>query len=259
MINKESVDRSYVEENGAVLFKVSNDDGTYQKPKLIIKVDGNYSVAESSKKALKQFKELVKRLPLPMSTTQPEPEKQGGEEIKSKLTRERYEDDTSSLAWDTFMENTRETVKEYEDKGVMVDTTENTELIPGLSPDEIRLLGGVLLPSDTIDASTRIGSKEALQTQADNFSEAIGYTEPELDRTADPAVREALEERIEGLREARELTLRQKELEETRAEQEKDITRLEKFKKWAKENLYSCSQWSDNRNCGINNHTHCRS
>ena len=55
-----------------------------------------------------------------------------------------------------------------------------------------------------MDVNSRIGPTGALRIQADHFSETIGYTESELKRTDDPAVREALEERIEGLKKARE-------------------------------------------------------
>ena len=50
-----------------------------------------------------------------------------------------------------------------------------------------------------------------------------------------------MEECIYGLNEARDLTGRQKILEETRYRQEEDITRLQRFKKWAKENLLGIS------------------
>ena len=49
--------------------------------------------------------------------------------------------------------------------------------------------------------------------------------------------REALEERIEGLKEARRLSLQQKDREEVEAKQEGGITRLQKFKEWARDNL----------------------
>ena len=65
--------------------------------------------------------------------------------------------------------------------------------------------------------------------------------ERELDRTSDPELRKALAERTYGLNEDRELTTRQKILEETRYEQEEDITRLQRFKKWVKENLVDIS------------------
>ena len=128
-------------------------------------------MAENSKKALNQFKELVGKLPRAVGS-----KTQSDKTIKSKLTRERHEVDVNDL------EEIERTTRTFEDKGVMVDTTETTnpELIPGLSPNEIRLLRGVLLPSDTMDTSTGIGPKGALKIQADNFSEAIGYLERQI-------------------------------------------------------------------------------
>ena len=115
------------------------------------------------------------------------------------------------------------------------------EVIPGLTPKEITEMRGVLFPSETIETTKRIGPKRMLQIQIDHISETIGYTEQELDRRSDPELSQALEERIYGLNEARELTTRQKILEETRYEQEVDITRLQRFKRWAKENLLGIS------------------
>ena len=66
-------------------------------------------------------------------------------------------------------------------------------MVPGLSSNEVKLLRGVLFPTDTTGVSTRIGRRGALRIQADNFSEPIGYTKRDLDRTSDPTVREALE------------------------------------------------------------------
>lgn len=50
-----------------------------------------------------------------------------------------------------------------------------------------------------------------------------------------------LEERAIGLRNARDRTLEQRQQEETRTEQENDISRLERFKEWARENLVGVS------------------
>ena len=50
-----------------------------------------------------------------------------------------------------------------------------------------------------------------------------------------------LKEREIGLERARDLTLEQRELEETVDAQEQDLTRLERFKKWAKENVVGLS------------------
>ena len=62
-----------------------------------------------------------------------------------------------------------------------------------------------------------------------------------LEGGSDTTERFELEERAIALENARDRTLQQRELEETRAEQEEDITRLQKFKNWAKENLVGVS------------------
>ena len=58
----------------------------------------------------------------------------------------------------------------------------------------------------------------------------------ERDRIDDPAEYIELEERVIGLQEAIDKTIRQKELEEVREQQEEDISRLQHLKEWAKEN-----------------------
>ena len=50
-----------------------------------------------------------------------------------------------------------------------------------------------------------------------------------------------VDERAVALKEARDKTLEQREREETRAAQEEDITRLQKFKEWAKKNVVAIS------------------
>ena len=86
---------------------------------------------------------------------------------------------------------------------------------------------GVLFPSELINPKDRIGPEGMSQKQIDYISETIGYTERELDRTSDPNLRQALEEQTYGLKKPRELTTRQKILEETRFQQEEDISRLQ--------------------------------
>ena len=117
----------------------------------------------------------------------------------------------------------------------------NPDVIPGLTPKEIKVVRGVFFPSESMEAKKRIGPNGMLPIQMDPISKIIGYTERELDWTSNPELRRALEERIYGLNEARELTSRQKILEETRFEQEEDITRLQGFKEWAKENFLGLS------------------
>ena len=76
--------------------------------------------------------------------------------------------------------------------------TIDPKVVPGLTPKETTEVRGVLFPSKSIDPKSRIGPDGMLQQQIDHISETIGYTERELDRTSDPELRQALEERIYG-------------------------------------------------------------
>ena len=167
-----------------------------------------YNDAEGSQKAVDQFKELINDI------------------IEDQTDREKTEREMP-------MVDTESNKLEWENEFDTIDP----KVIPGLTPKETTEVHGVLFSSKSIDPTSRIGPDGMLQKQIDHISETIGYTERELDRTSDPELRQALEERIYGLNEARELTARQKILEETRYQQEEDITRLQRFNKWAKENL----------------------
>ena len=127
---------------------------------------------------------------------------------------------------------------EWEDENGNV----NTDVIRGLTQKEYESLKDVLFPNRNAIShpKSRIGPEGSLQKQVDHISETVGYTERELDRTSDQELREELQIRIDGLNEARELTRRRKVLDETRYQQE-DISRLQKFKEWAKENLVGVS------------------
>jgi hypothetical protein len=114
----------------------------------------------------------------------------------------------------------------------LIDLGENLGNINGLTMQENNELRGVLNPPEGSDLRSRIGPTGALQIQADYFNEAIGET---VDRVSDAkGVTEynAIIERIEGLKEARDRTLKQRALEETKEEQLNDISRLCKFVKW---------------------------
>ena len=114
----------------------------------------------------------------------------------------------------------------------LIDLGDNLGNIKGLTMQENNELRGVLNPPEGSDLRSRIGPTGALQIQADYFNEAIGET---VDRVSDAkGVTEynALIERIEGLKEARDTTLKQRALEETKEEQLNDISRLRKFVKW---------------------------
>ena len=79
------------------------------------------------------------------------------------------------------------------------------KVIPVLALKETKVRG-VLFSSKSIDPKSCIGPDGMLQKLIDHISETIGYTKRELDKTSDPELRQALEERINGLNEARELT-----------------------------------------------------
>jgi hypothetical protein len=119
---------------------------------------------------------------------------------------------------------------------------ENIELIdmgahlgdlPGLTIAENNELRGVLNPPEGSNLEGRTGQKGALQIQADYFNKVIGET-VELAGLAEGATEyDALMERIDSLKEARDQTLKQRVVEEAREEQLKDISRLRRFTDWA--------------------------
>ena len=104
--------------------------------------------------------------------------------------------------------------------------------IPGLTPTENRELRGVLNPKDTMDLESRTGDDGALQKQLEYFQDTINKTMELRDEIDDTEEFLNLEERIVALREARDRTVMQKELEEGRQAQEEDISRFRKFVKW---------------------------
>ena len=97
---------------------------------------------------------------------------------------------------------------------------------------------GALNPPDSIDRSTR---PAYLKAQTDYFQDALDRTLQERDNTGSPEEVIELDKRVVALREARDITLKQAEREEVREQQEEDISRLQRFKEWAKENLVGLS------------------
>ena len=104
--------------------------------------------------------------------------------------------------------------------------------INGLTMQENNELRGVLYPPEGSDLRSRIGPTGALQIQADYFNETIGETVDRVGNAKGVTEYNALIERIEGLKEARDRTLEQRVLEETKEEQLEDISRLRRFVKW---------------------------
>ena len=123
----------------------------------------------------------------------------------------------------------------------VVDTNTKYTYVDGLSPKENRKFNDVLNPSNSIGPQSRIEDNGVLQIQADSFEEALNETTEQQDQTENTVESSKLEGRITGLRNARDRILEQRQLEETRAEQENDISRLQKFKELTKENLVGVS------------------
>ena len=114
----------------------------------------------------------------------------------------------------------------------LIDVRVTRDDIPGLTPTENRELRGVLDPTDTMDLESRTGDDGALQKQVEYFQDTINKTMELRDETDDTEEFINLEERIVALREARDRTVMQKELEEGRQAQEEDISRFRKLVKW---------------------------
>ena len=114
----------------------------------------------------------------------------------------------------------------------LIDVRVTRDDIPGLTPTENRELRGVLDPTDTMDLESRTGDDGALQKQLEYFQDTINKTMELRDETDDTEEFINLEERIVALREARDRTVMQKELEEGRQAQEEDISRFRKLVKW---------------------------
>ena len=123
----------------------------------------------------------------------------------------------------------------------MIETRIERPHIQGLTEGENRELEGVLNPSNSVDPQSRIGDNGAFQIQVDHIQETLNRTFDQRENTDVPEEVIELEERIIALREARDLTLQQRQIEEVRAQQEEDVSRLQRFKEWAKENMLGLS------------------
>jgi hypothetical protein len=182
---------------------------------------GKTSVPTYSKNspALREYKELVRNI----------------KEDQSTDTEFRIEEDTGS---ETTVVNRGADLNDFSDDDntfediELIDVRVTRDDIPGLTPTENRELRGVLDPTDTMDLESRTGDDGALQKQLEYFQDTIDKTMELRDETDDPEEFLNLEERIVALREARDMTVMQKELEEARQAQEEDISRFRKFVKW---------------------------
>ncbi|CAB3978359.1 Hypothetical predicted protein [Paramuricea clavata] len=154
--------------------------------------------------ALREYKELVRKI-------KNEPEKEAGV-------------DTTDVVEDMF--------EDIE----LIDISQQLDDIPALTPEENRELRGVLNPGEGSDPNSRIGPECALQIQVEHLQDTINKTMKLREETDDPEEFIRLEERIIALREARDRTAMQRELEEGRQAQVEDISRFRKLVEWVGEN-----------------------
>ncbi|CAB3997730.1 Hypothetical predicted protein [Paramuricea clavata] len=141
---------------------------------------------------------------------------------------------------ESIYEDTKEE-PQFDESSEEFANRENIELIdisaklgdhPGLTMAENNELRGVLNPPEGSSIEGRTGPAGALQVQADYFDEAIGRTVEQATEAEGTTECNALIERIDSLKEARDRTLEQRVLEETKEAQLEDISRLRKFVKW---------------------------
>ena len=178
---------------------------------------GKTSVPTYSKNSIasREFKELVRKIKKDQTTD----------------TEFRTEEDTTDVNQGADLNNFNDEYSTFEDIE-LIDVRVTRDDIPGLTPTENRELRGVLDPTDTMDLESRTGDDGALQKQLEYFQDTINKTMELRDETDDTEEFINLEERIVALREARDRTVMQKELEEARQAQEEDISRFRKFVKW---------------------------
>jgi hypothetical protein len=175
---------------------------------------GKTSILEYSKNsiALREYNELVRKI-------KEEPSTSNHESVTTVINQGADLNDFNDE------DNTFENIE-------LIDLSVSRDDIPALTPLENRELRGVLDPTDTMDLESRTGDDGALQKQLEYFQDAINKTMELRDKTDNPEEFLNFEERIVALREARDRTVMQKELEEARQAQEEDISRLRRFMKW---------------------------
>jgi hypothetical protein len=114
----------------------------------------------------------------------------------------------------------------------LIDISAHLGDLPGLTMAENNELRGVLNPPEGSNLEGRTGQKGALQIQADYFNKVLGETVERVGLAEGVTEYNALIERIDSLKEARDRTLKQRVLEEARENQLKDIHRLRRFIDW---------------------------
>ena len=149
------------------------------------------------------------------------------------------------------------------DEEYMVDTTPETSSITGLTDNENQGKTMFLNQENTSDQQSKLGDNGTLQTMINSIQETLDETKQEFEELRqefDEKYRptsffnditngevqtlrdktDEFEQRMNGLEELQNRLTEQRQNEEVRAEQE-DISRLQRFKVWAKENLVGVS------------------
>ncbi|CAB3989892.1 Hypothetical predicted protein [Paramuricea clavata] len=167
--------------------------------------------------ALREYKDLIKKI------------KQTPMDPDARITSEEsiYEDTREEPQFDTSDEEfaDRENIE-------LIDIGAKLGDLPGLTMQENNELRGVLNPPEGSSIEGRTGPNGALQIQADYFNEAIGETVERATSVVGTTEYNALQERIDSLKEARDRTLEQRIVEEAREAQLRDISRLRRFIDW---------------------------
>ncbi|CAB4019561.1 Hypothetical predicted protein [Paramuricea clavata] len=167
--------------------------------------------------ALREYKDLIKKI------------KQTPMDPNARITSEEsiYEDTREEPQFDTSDEEfiDRENIE-------LIDIGAKLGDLPGLTMEENNELRSVLNPPDGSSIEGRTGPNGALQIQADYFNEAIGKTAGQATEAEGTTEYNALIERIDSFKEARDRTLEQRTVEEAREAQLKDISRLRRFIDW---------------------------
>ena len=219
---RELIKRSSVRtlNDGTEVLMFRSEQGVNKSGTQIMK-RGKTSVPTYSKNstALREYKELVRKI----------------REDQTTDTEFGTEEDTSSettvVNQGADLNNFNDEYNTFEDIE-LIDVRVTRDDIPGLTPTENRELRGVIDPTDAMDLESRTGDDGALQKQLEYFQDTINKTMELRDETDDTEEFLNLEERIVALREARDRTVMQKELEEGRQAQEEDISSFRKFMKW---------------------------
>ena len=170
--------------------------------------------------ALREYRELVRKIKEEPSTS-----------TQAHINEDDDESETTVADRGANLNDPNDEDNTFEDIE-LIDVRVTRDDIPGLTPMENRELRGVLDPTDTMDLESRVGDDGALQKQVEYFQDTINKTMELRDETDDTEEFINLEERIVALREARDRTVMQKELEEGRQAQVEDITRFREFVKW---------------------------